>query len=106
MVFAIAFIAFLSFIVWAHHMFAVGLPLGADIFFMYATMLIAVPTGVTVFNWVATMWGGSMTFETPMLFAIACVIPFTIGGFSGLMLAPVPAGFQSHDPCFLVARFH
>ncbi len=96
MVFAIASIAFLSFIVWAHHMFAVGLPLGGEIFFMYATMLIAVPTGVKVFNWVSTMWGGSMTFETPMLFAIAFVILFTIGGFSGLMLAlaagrlPVP----------------
>src|SRR5574337_360662 len=74
MVFALASIAFLSFTVWAHHMFAVGMPVGADLFFMYATMLIAVPTGVKVFNWVATMWGGSMTFETPMLFAIAFII--------------------------------
>ena len=106
MVFAIASIAFLSFIVWAHHMFAVGLPLGAEIFFMYATMLIAVPTGVKVFNWVATMWGGSMTFETPMLFAVAFVILFTIGGFSGLMLALVPADFQYHDTYFVVAHFH
>ncbi|MEO8746859.1 MAG: cbb3-type cytochrome c oxidase subunit I [Rhodanobacter sp.] len=70
MVFSIACIAFLSFIVWAHHMFAVGMPVGADMFFMYGSMLIAVPTGVKVFNWVATMWGSSMTFETPMLFAI------------------------------------
>jgi cytochrome c oxidase subunit 1 len=106
MVFAIASIAFLSFIVWAHHMFAVGLPLGAEVFFMYATMLIAVPTGVKVFNWVSTMWGGSMTFETPMLFAIAFVILFTIGGFSGLMLALVPADFQYHDTYFVVAHFH
>ncbi|MHB1271903.1 MAG: cytochrome c oxidase subunit I [Rhodanobacter sp.] len=106
MVFAIASIAFLSFIVWAHHMFAVGLPLGADIFFMYATMLIAVPTGVKVFNWVSTMWGGSMTFETPMLFAVAFVILFTIGGFSGLMLALVPADFQYQDSYFVVAHFH
>ncbi len=106
MVFAIASIAFLSFIVWAHHMFAVGLPLGAEIFFMYATMLIAVPTGVKVFNWVATLWGGSMTFETPMLFAIAFIILFTIGGFSGLMLALVPADFQYHDTYFVVAHFH
>ena len=106
MVFAIASIAFLSFIVWAHHMFTVGLPLGAEIFFMYATMLIAVPTGVKVFNWVATMWGGSMTFETPMLFAVAFVILFTIGGFSGLMLALVPADFQYHDTYFVVAHFH
>ncbi|OOG44337.1 cytochrome c oxidase subunit I [Rhodanobacter sp. C06] len=106
MVFAIASIAFLSFIVWAHHMFAVGLPMGAEIFFMYATMLIAVPTGVKVFNWVATMWGGSLSFETPMLFAIAFVILFTIGGFSGLMLALVPADFQYHDTYFVVAHFH
>ncbi|MHA6204994.1 cytochrome c oxidase subunit I [Dyella soli] len=106
MVFAIASIAFLSFIVWAHHMFAVGLPLGGEIFFMYATMLIAVPTGVKVFNWVSTMWGGSMTFESPMLFAIAFVILFTIGGFSGLMLALAPADFQYHDSYFVVAHFH
>ena len=106
MVYAIASIAFLSFIVWAHHMFSVGLPLGADMFFMYATMLIAVPTGVKVFNWVTTMWGGSMTFETPMLFAIAFVILFTIGGFSGLSLALVPADFQYQDTYFVVAHFH
>ena len=72
-----------SFIVWAHHMFTVGMPLGGEIYFMYATMLIAVPTGVKVFNWVSTMWRGSLTFETPMLWAIAFVILFTIGGFSG-----------------------
>ncbi len=106
MVYATASIAFLSFIVWAHHMFTVGMPLGAALFFMYATMLIAVPTGVKVFNWVSTMWKGSMTFETPMLFAIAFVILFTIGGFSGLMLAIVPADFQYHDTYFVVAHFH
>ncbi len=106
MVYAIASIAFLSFIVWAHHMFTVGMPLGGKLFFMYATMLIAVPTGVKVFNWVSTMWQGSMTFETPMLFAIGFVIMFTIGGFSGLMLAIVPADFQYHDTYFVVAHFH
>ena len=106
MVYAIASIAFLSFIVWAHHMFTVGLPLGGEIFFMYSTMLIAIPTGVKVFNWVSTMWKGSMTFETPMLFAIGFVIMFTIGGFSGLMLAIVPADFQYHDTYFVVAHFH
>ena len=68
-----------------------------EVFFMFATMLIAVPTGVKVFNWVATMFRGSMTFETPMLFAIAFVVLFTIGGFSGLMLAIAPADFQYHD---------
>lgn len=106
MVYATASIAFLSFIVWAHHMFTVGMPLGGELFFMYTTMLIAVPTGVKVFNWVSTMWKGAMTFETPMLFALGFVILFTIGGFSGLMLAIVPADFQYHDTYFVVAHFH
>ena len=106
MVYATASIAFLSFIVWAHHMFTVGIPAAGVLFFMYATMLIAVPTGVKVFNWITTMWRGSMTFETPMLFAVAFVILFTIGGFSGLMLAIAPADFQYHDTYFVVAHFH
>ena len=106
MVYATASIAVLSYIVWGHHMFTTGMPLAGELFFMFATMLIAVPTGVKVFNWVATMWRGSMTFETPMLFAIAFVILFTIGGFSGLMLAIVPADFQYHDTYFVVAHFH
>ena len=83
MVYATASIAFLSFIVWAHHMFTVGMPLAGEMFFMLSTMLIAVPTGVKVFNWTATMWKGSMTFEPPMLFALAFLFLFTIGGFSG-----------------------
>ncbi|GAA5315972.1 MAG: cytochrome c oxidase subunit I [Candidatus Pelagadaptatus aseana] len=106
MVYATASIAFLSFIVWAHHMFTVGMPVAGELFFMYATMLIAVPTGVKVFNWVTTMFKGSMTFETPMLFSVAFVILFTIGGFSGLMLAIAPADFQYHDTYFVVAHFH
>jgi len=106
MVYATASIAFLSFIVWAHHMFTVGLPTVGELFFMYATMMIAVPTGVKVFNWVSTMWKGSMTFETPMLFAIGFIFMFTIGGFSGLMLAIAPADFQYHDTYFVVAHFH
>jgi cytochrome c oxidase subunit 1 len=106
MVYATSSIAFLSFIVWAHHMFTVGLPLQTELFFMYATMLIAIPTGVKVFNWVSTMFRGSMTFETPMLFALAFVVLFTIGGFSGLMLAIAPADFQYHDTYFVVAHFH
>jgi len=106
MVYATASIAFLSFIVWAHHMFTVGMPLGANLFFMYATMVIAVPTGVKIFNWLSTMWRGSMTFETPMLFALGFIIMFAIGGFSGLMLAIVPADFQYHDTYFVVAHFH
>jgi cytochrome c oxidase subunit 1 len=106
MVYATAAIAFLSFIVWAHHMFTVGMPLAGELFFMFSTMLIAVPTGVKVFNWIATMWRGSMTFETPMLFALGFVFLFTIGGFSGLMLAIAPADFQYHDTYFVVAHFH
>ena len=106
MVYATASIAILSFFVWAHHMFTVGLPLKGELFFMYATMMIAVPTGVKVFNWMATMWKGAMTFETPMLFSIAFVILFTIGGFSGLMLGLTPVDFQYHDTYFVVAHFH
>ena len=106
MVYALASIAILSFVVWAHHMFTVGMPLAGELFFMYSTMLIAIPTGVKVFNWVATMFRGSMTFETPMLFSIGFVTLFTIGGFSGLMLAIVPADFQYHDTYFVVAQFH
>jgi len=106
MVYATASIAFLSFIVWAHHMFTVGMPLAGELFFMYSTMMIAIPTGVKVFNWVATMWKGSLSFETPMLFAVAFVMLFTIGGFSGLMLAIAPADFQYHDTYFVVAHFH
>src|SRR5690606_19756936 len=97
MVYATASIAFLSFIVWAHHMYTVGMPVAGELFFMYATLLIAVPTGVKVFNWVTTMFRGSMTFETPMLFSIAFVFLFTIGGFSGVMLAMAPVDFQYHD---------
>ncbi len=106
MVYATASIAFLSFIVWAHHMFTVGMPLTGALFFMFTTMLIAVPTGVKVFNWVSTMWRGALTFETPMLFALSFVILFTIGGFSGLMLAMTPIDFQYHDTYFVVAHFH
>ncbi|MEQ5857602.1 cytochrome c oxidase subunit I [Halomonas sp. EF61] len=106
MVYATASIAILSFLVWAHHMFVVGLPLVAELFFMYSTMLIAVPTGVKVFNWITTLFRGSISFEPAMLFAIAFVVLFTIGGFSGLMLAISPADFQYHDTYFVVAHFH
>ncbi|HET7371715.1 MAG TPA: cytochrome c oxidase subunit I [Gammaproteobacteria bacterium] len=106
MVYALAAIAFLSFIVWAHHMFTVGMPLSAELFFMFATMMISVPTGIKIFNWVATMWRGAMTFETPMLFTLAFIVLFAVGGFSGLMLAIVPADFQYQDTYFVVAHFH
>ncbi len=106
MVWATGSIALLSFVVWGHHMFATGMPLATELWFMYATMVIAIPTGVKVFNWVATMWGGSMTFETPMLFALGFVVMFTSGGLSGLMLAIAPVDFQYHDTFFVVAHIH
>ena len=106
MVYALASIAILSVFVWAHHMFTAGMPLAGEIFFMLATMLIAVPTGVKIFNWLATLVRGSISYETPMLFALAFLALFTCGGFSGLMLAIVPADFQYHDSYFVVAHFH
>ena len=106
MVYATASIAFLSFIVWAHHMFTVGMPVAGELYFMYATIMIAVPTAVKVFNWTATMWKGSMTFETPMLWSLAFVFLFTLGGFTGLMMGVAPVDMQYHDTYFIVAHFH
>ena len=106
MVYALGAIAILSFIVWAHHMLTTGMPITAQLFFMYATMLIAVPTGLKIFNWTATMWKGSLTFETPMLFAIGFIFVFTIGGFSGLILAVAPIDIQTQDTYYVIAHFH
>jgi cytochrome c oxidase subunit 1 len=106
MVYATASIAILSFIVWGHHMFTVGMPAAGNLFFMYATMLIAVPTGVKVFNWISTMWKGSMTFETPMLFAVGFLCLFTIGGFSGLGARHRPVDITLHNTYYVVAHFH
>jgi cytochrome c oxidase subunit 1 len=106
MVYAVAAIAVLSFIVWAHHMFATGMPVTGQLYFMYATAVISVPTGVKIFNWTATMWRGSLTFETPMLFAIGFIFVFTIGGFTGLILSISPIDIQVHDTYYVVAHFH
>jgi len=106
MVYATSSIGILSFMVWAHHMFATGMPATAQLFFMYATMLIAVPTGVKVFNWIATMWEGSMTFETPMLFAIGFIMLFTIGGLSGVTLSVAAVDIALHASYYVVAHFH
>ena len=106
MVYAVGAIAVLSFIVWAHHMFTTGMPAALQLFFMYSTMLIAVPTGVKVFNWIATMWRGSMTFETPMLFAIGFICLFTIGGLSGVILSVAAVDTQLQDTYYVVAHFH
>src|SRR5512144_3097756 len=106
MVYATAGIAILSFIVWAHHMFTTGMPTVALLFYMYATMLIAVPTGVKVFNWLATMWRGAISFEAPMLFAIGFLFLFTLGGFTGLVCAIMPIDVQIQDTYYVVAHFH
>jgi cytochrome c oxidase subunit 1 len=106
MVYAVCAIAILSFLVWAHHMFATGMPVTAQLFFMYATMLISIPTGVKIFNWVATMWRGSLSFETPMLFAIGFIFVFMIGGFTGLVLALAPVDIQLTDTFYVVGHFH
>ncbi|MBE9610489.1 cytochrome c oxidase subunit I [Chitinilyticum piscinae] len=106
MVYATCAIGILSFLVWGHHMFAVGMPAVTQLFFMFMTMLIAVPTGVKVFNWIATMWQGSMSFETPMLFAVGFVCLFTVGGFSGLVLSVAPVDTQMQDTYYVVAHFH
>jgi cytochrome c oxidase subunit I len=99
-------IAFLSFGVWAHHMFAVGLGPLADAVFASTTMLIAVPTGVKIFNWIGTMWRGSVSFKTPMLFAVGFIAMFIIGGVTGIMHASPPADLIQHDTYFIVAHIH
>ncbi len=106
MVYAIAAIAFLGFGVWVHHMFTTGLGPTPVAAFSAATMLIAIPTGVKILNWTATMWGGSLTFPTAMLFAVGLVSQFVIGGLSGVMHAVVPVDAHHNDSYFVVAHFH
>ncbi|QAY68608.1 cytochrome c oxidase subunit I [Paenibacillus protaetiae] len=106
MVFATILIGFLGFMVWAHHMFTTGLGPVANSLFSIATMLIAVPTGIKIFNWLFTMWGGSIRFTTANLFAVGFVPTFVMGGVTGVMLAAAPADFQYHDSYFVVAHFH
>lgn len=106
MVFATLLIGFFGFMVWAHHMFTVGLGPTANAIFAVATMAIAVPTGVKIFNWIATIWGGSIEFTTPMLYALAFIPSFVMGGVTGVMQAAAPADYQYHDSYFIVAHFH
>ncbi|CAD2077165.1 cbb3-type cytochrome c oxidase subunit I [Phocicoccus pinnipedialis] len=106
MVFATVLIGFFGFMVWAHHMFTVGLGPTANAIFALATMAIAVPTGIKIFNWIATIWGGSIEFTTPMLYALAFIPSFVMGGVTGIMQAAAPADYQYHDSYFIVAHFH
>jgi cytochrome c oxidase subunit I len=99
-------IAILSFGVWAHHMFAVGLGTNVDMIFAAGSMLIAVPTGVKIFNWVATMWGGAIRLTTAMLFAVAFLLEFVVGGLSGIQFAAAPVDWQLTDSYYVVAHFH
>jgi heme/copper-type cytochrome/quinol oxidase subunit 1 len=99
-------IAFLSFAVYAHHMFTVGLGHPFDLAFGAASMLIAVPTGVKIFNWIATMWGGALRFTTAMLFAMMFLVLFTIGGLTGVTFAVVPTDWQTTDTYYVVAHMH
>src|SRR5260370_34703475 len=99
-------IAFLSLAVWAHYMFAVGLGHPADLFFAISSMAIAVPTGVKIFNWTATLYGGRLRFTTSMVFALGFLAMFTIGGLSGIAFAAVPIDWQLTDSYFVVAHFH
>jgi cytochrome c oxidase subunit 1 len=106
MVGALVAIGFISFGVWAHHMFAVGMAPISNIFFATASFLIAVPTGVKIFNWLATIWGGKIRFATPMLFCVAFIFQFLIAGLTGVMLAVAPFDWQLTDSYFVVAHFH
>ncbi|MBS4193858.1 cytochrome c oxidase subunit I [Lederbergia citri] len=106
MVFATVLIGFLGFMVWAHHMFTVGLGNIANAIFAVASFAIGVPTGIKIFNWLFTMWGGNIKFTTPMLWAAAFIPSFVMGGVTGIMVATAPADYQFHDTYFVVAHFH